>query len=305
MKKLQAQPASALLVSVVLMSFVMGSALLFYQMVMKDVALFRAWKSESQIHYANEGMQAWALAELRNHLPGYEPAPVDYVFPQNVQAKWEIQAMGESTPCLKGESWSYLGSQESVHHPLFTENADGSLRQIPDFLVEFFLVNGEGQAVRAQGPLLRWKILGLEKMKQETQAISEFIPLDLAADRFSAERPSVFGPGYEGEALAPSYTHAKFFQTVPSYAYYEAYSIQDFLQNHESNTLVLTSALGPEYSSYKIAYRMKAKNGKVVCPQAEIRTQAHRGDQWLKQSLLFPYAESLPVFDFVLYHTKE
>lgn len=305
MKKTQVQTASALLVSVVLMSFVMSSALLFYHLVFKDIALFRSWKSESQLHYANRGMQAWALAELREHLAGYEPEAMSYTFPQNVQASFEVKAQGESTPCLKEEEWSYLKSQESVHHPLFTENKDGSIREIHRFLVEFFLIDQSGQAVRAQGPLLRWKILGLEKMSQETQAISEFIPLDLSGDRFRPERPTIFGPGYEGEVLAPNYTHAKFFQTEPSYAYYEAYSIQDFLQNHESNTLVLTSALGPEYGSYQIAYRVKGNHEKVVCPQAEIVTQAKQGDQSRQERLIFPYAESLPVFDFVLYHTKE
>lgn len=299
------QEASALLSSVVIMSLVMGSALIFYRLVMQDVALFRSWKSESQLHYAHEGMKAWALSEMRGHSKGYEPQEKSYRFEQGVEASFVVEAMGASTPCLEDEHWAYLESQASVHQPLYYENASGEIQPIHDFLVEFFLVNASGQSVRAQGPILRWKILGMEKMKQETQAISEFMSLDLGNDRFREDNPSVFGPGYEGSALPSNYTHAKFFQLSPQYTYYEAYPIQDFLQRHDWNTLILTNALGPDYAGYRLAYRVKSKSGEVVCPQAKIRTKAVREDQKTEKEWWIPYAESLPVFDFVLYHTEE
>jgi len=214
----------------------------------------------------------------------------------------DVEARGDVVPC-SGE-WGMLGANESVQLPLFAQvDANGALEDVQSFYVEFYvgLEDGSLPLRRIGTDVLRWKILGFDN--GETEAISEYIPLD--GERITPEYPSIFGTILES-AVPAEYTTAKFNEKIgnKNYVFHSSYPIEMFLGNHEANYLILTNVVQGS-SEYKIFYRLHSTQAKVVCSYVTLDSSAEMEFGSARQSLdtVVREGENLPVYDFVLYHT--
>jgi hypothetical protein len=321
--RFRSSPASALLLSFFMMTVLLLASISVSTLVLRDTVAVRSMVSGVQALYAAEGVTELGLYSVKENLPGYEPSFLDYSLNETSIASAQLSARGTVVPC-EGQSedgWGVLDPNESVQLALFAQTKeDGSFLKNTSFKVEFFvgdeeenpLFNDMTQFLTEQD-VLRWKILGL--YYAQTEAISEYIPLDTTNNRTSPENPSVFGPGASG-TVPDGYKYAKFYDSGTPSHFYPSYSIATFLENHDYNYLVLTNIIqGAEDA--RIYYRLhwvpgsgvpSAELGGVVCEYTEINALADStGIAEVRQVLqtLVREGENLPVFDFVLYHTRE
>lgn len=314
--------ASALLLSFFMMTLLILVAISVSVLVIRDVAAVRTIVGGSQAFYAAEGMSELGLYAVKENLPGYEPTYENYTFTNDVLASANLHARSEKEVyCMgeDGESWRKLGLNESVQLALFAQtDSDGNFLKNTSFKVEFYVGDEDGNSLftdmtqfLTQQDVLRWKILGL--YYAQTEAISEYIPLDTENSRMDSTNPSVFGPGTDG--LKEGYQWGKYYDSGSPSHFYANYPISTFLADHDYNYLVLTNIIQGYEDAY-IFYRLNWAAGSssatteldsVVCEYTEISSTADsvQGDARQLLQTLVREGENLPVFDFVLYHTAE
>ena len=299
--------ASALLLSFFMMSLLIGVSVGVSFLLIKDVGTVRTVVAGVQTRYAAEGMSELGLQVLKNNLPGYEPE-VDYAFSNNVLASLDLVARDSSVPCGLAEDedeWAVITPNESVQLALCAQlNDDASeIDKINNYYVEFYVGDEEGVAKPVSADALRWKILG--QRSGVTEAISEFIPMESA--KRTPENPSIFGSAIPTErAVPPGYAHAKYSQRIGGRSvFHAAYPIGQFLDGHDFNYLILTNAVQASGENY-IYFKLHSLDVPAVCQFVNINTQADMDFGSSRKTLetLAREGENLPVFDFVLYHTK-
>ncbi|OGJ44005.1 hypothetical protein A3J23_04195 [Candidatus Peregrinibacteria bacterium RIFCSPLOWO2_02_FULL_48_14] len=314
--------ASALLLSFFMMTLLILVAISVSVLVVHDSRTVRTLMAGSQATYAAEGMSELGLYEVKSNLPGYEPTFEAYAFASLVSADAGVSAREDSVPCTgqaEWGDWGVLAANESVQLPLFAQTAeDGTVAKNTSFVVEFYVGDEEGETlfydmtnVLTTQDVLRWKILGLYTYNgvTGTKAISEYIPLDQSNNRFFEDNPTQFGPGAIGADTR--YTQAKYYSSGFRSVFFSNYPIQDFLNENDYNYLVMTNIIQGVSDAY-IYYRLNWSSGgsgtldKVVCEYAQISSTADATLAEARQELvtLVKQGESLPVFDFVLYHTS-
>ena len=318
--------ASALLLSFFMMTLLILVAISVSVLVMHDSRTVRTLMAGSQATYAAEGMSELGLYEVKSNLPGYEPTFEAYAFASLVSADAGVSAREDSVPCTgqaEWGDWGVLAANESVQLPLFAQTAeDGTVAKNTSFVVEFYVGDEDGVTlyedpslsyVLSSQDVLRWKILGLYTYNgvTETKAISEYIPLAYTKNRFFESEPTLFGPGASAFGVDPRYTEAKYYASGYRSVFHSNYPIQDFLDENDYNYLVMTNIIQGVSDAY-IYYRLNWSSGgsgtldKVVCEYAQISSTADATLAEARQELvtLVKQGESLPVFDFVLYHTS-
>ncbi len=289
-------------------------------LVIRDVESVQTIVEGEQALYAAEGMSELGLLTVKTNLPGYQPSFEDNIFANSALASASLTAQGALVPCdgQDADGWSVLDPNESIQLALFAQSdPDGNTMKNTSFTVEFYVGDEEGNSLfndmtsyLSTQDVLRWKILGL--YNAHTEAISEYIPLDTTNSRTTRILPSAFGPGVDG-TVPEGYKYAKFYDSGHPSRFYPSYAISTFLADHDYNYLVLTNII-QGYDDAYIYYRLLWTTGSssittelpsVVCEFTEISSVADMGDTRQVLSTLVREGENLPVFDFVLYHTRD
>lgn len=307
--------ASALLLSFFLMSILIVLAMSVSILVVKDLATVRSTLSGTQSYYAAEGVTELGLLALKQHLPGYEPVS-EVRFLNAALATLASVARSDTlvVPCeSQGEEWHSLSLNESVQIPLFAETETG-VTPTPgfymDFYVEFYAAQEDGTVVANSIPqrdVLRWKVLGRRGNDMnnpgETEAMSEYIKLYNEEGANSAATPTKFGTADLG-GLPAGYQDGKFDSSSGDH-FESGYPIHQFLSGHIYNYLVLTNIITENTSNDTLFYRFHSTDYEPVCEYVELAAWGGAEDGLTQQELntLVKEGESLPVFDFVIYHT--
>lgn len=302
-------PASALLLSFFMMSLLILVAISVSILVIRDLRTVRTVVAGLQSYYAAEGMSELALYSIKTNLPGYEPQFEDFVLSSGALAASSIHAREWEVPCVDqdADGWRPLSFNESVQIPLFAQiDMEGGHEKIDDFYVQFYVGDGEGDTwlPAPTTDVLRWKILGL--VDAETEAISEYIPLDVSNLRIDKASPSTFGTVLLDASVPTGYSYAKYYKGGHPASFNETYPISDFLAEHSYNYLVLTNVL-QEHSEAVIYFRFVSTVVEAVCEYNQIASEGEVefGDTRQELLTLIKEGENLPVFDFVLYHTRQ
>ncbi len=312
--------ASALLLSFFLMSILVLVAISVSILVVKDLSTVRTIVGGTQAYYAAEGVTERGLQDLKDNLPGYEPSYLGIQFLDSVVATLVSTARSESmtVPCdEQGEEWHALGLNESIQIPLFAQtdasgNVEPDLGSYMNFYVSYYAGQEDGE-VDATSVLskdvLRWKILGrtgTEELPGVTEAMSEYIPLydGLDADYNSKDSPTQFGPA-AADGTFDGFKNGKFANS--SGDFYPTYAISQFLESHVYNYLVLTNIITESTSNEVIFYQFHSLDYEPVCEYVNLAASGSSPYGSAQQDLdtLVKEGESLPVFDFVIYHTGE
>lgn len=313
--------ASALLLSFFLMSVLILVVISVSVLVVKDLSTVRTIVGGTQAYYAAEGVTELGLQDLKDNLPGYEPSYTGISFLDSVFAILVGKARAQSdpdnltVPCAdQGDIWHALGRNESVQIPLFAQmdlagNIEPTGGMYMNFYVEFYAGQDDGVVDFGSVPardVLRWKVLGRmgtdTSSPGATEAMSEYIPLYNDEEHFTAEIPTKFGTADLG-GLPPGYQDGKF---ASSSATFDAgYPISTFLSNHVYNYLVLTNIITESTNNQTIYYRFHSMNIEPVCEYVNLSATGSTSYGSVQQDLhtLVKEGESLPVFDFVIYHT--
>ena len=262
-------------------------------------------------------------------------------------------------------TFSELPLSESAVIPLYSSSDDGkTYENVKDFLIQYY-VNFNDTELQQSGfnspdefnnlDILRWKIFGKPAVGDttKTDAISDFFP---AAFKSSARNPMCIGTlqslDPDGGCLFPVLAQDSEKNLPQSLwgAARECYlsdsgitgqlkdiqtaetggcTIQDFIQHHVQNYLVLGNVINPDVllpgqkldtaeakAKFKIYYRIIAAPGinppatdtnpKLVREAASISADGFAANGQVKQSIDVKINQSsfLPVFNFSLYHTK-
>lgn len=253
---------------------------------------------------------------------------------------------------------------ESAVIPLYSSSDDGTTyNNVTNFLIEYY-VNFNDAEVQQSGisqgdfknlDILRWKIFGKPKPELggdplTTDAISDFFPATFDS---SASTPMCIGtdqsldsgggcifPVLEAKPSTPSgaslWGAARECYGTDSGGsggsladIQTACTIQNFIERHDQNYLVLTNVINPDVllpgqslntaeakAKFKIHYRVIAQPGpnpaptdsnpKLVREAASVTSDGFAANGQVKQSIDVKINQSsfLPVFNFSLYHTK-
>lgn len=314
--------ASALLLSFFMMTMLILVAISVSILVIRDIATVRTIVGGTQALYAAEGMSELGLYAVKENLPGFEPSYTDYTLSNSALASADLHSREAVVPCegQDADGWSVLSPNESIQLALFAQtNDNGDFLKNTSFAVDFYVGDEEGNSLYTDmtqflnhEDILRWKILGL--YYEHTEAISEYIPLDVTNTRTSRDNPSSFGPGVDG-TVPEGYKYAKFYDSGTPSHFYPDYAIGTFLADHDYSYLVLTNII-QGYDDAYIYYRLRWTAGsssasteldEVVCEYTEISSVGDVESGSARQLLktLIREGENLPVFDFVLYHTAD
>lgn len=315
----EARKASALLLSFFLMSILVLVAISVSILVVKDLSTVRTIVGGTQAYYAAEGVTELGLQDLKDNLPGYEPSYSEIRFLDSVLATLVGTARSDSkvVPCEnQGDEWHALGLNESVQIPLFAQtlasgDVEPDLGSYMNFYVSFYAGQEDGEVDATsilEKDVLRWKILGrtgTEESPGVTEAMSEYIPLydGNGIDYNSKDSPTQFGPA-AADGTFDGFKNGKFANS--SSALFPAYPISQFLESHVYNYLVLTNIITESTPNQVIFYQFTSLNMEPVCEYVNLAATGSSTFGSAQQDLdtLVKEGESLPVFDFVIYHTN-
>lgn len=316
MKNNLKKSGSALLLSFFMMTILVLVAISVSIFVIHDVRTVRTIVAGEKAFYIAEGMSEMGLDTVNQNMPGYELA-VD-LSSEEIASSYDLVALdGETSgtmPCeSQGGGFIALSKNESIQIPLFYQiDADGNTQNIDNFTVEFYRgdVEGNPSLSETSASILRWKVLGLRSSGSsvKTEAMSEYIPL--VSGHNSKESPSTLGTLSDGST---DYSSGKSFTS--NYGgvsvKFRYYPIVDFLRDHTHSYLVLTNVVtedllsGPGQDASYVHIRFLTSGTPAVCEYAQVNAIGTELLQNVRQELvtLLREGESLPVFDFVLYHT--
>lgn len=295
------QPASALLLSVFMMSMLILVSLGVSYLVLEDLRTMRTVVGGVQATYAAEGMTEIGLHMVKQNLPGYESEILESEDYFDVTlSSLDLVARGNTIPCegQGEEEWFRLSKNESVQLPLFVQNDEegDDITEVEDFTVLFYLGDSDGEAVATNIDILRWKIIGFTSPpNSKTEAMSEFVPLNPDYTN-SADNPSLLGTY---QVNNHQYSQGKY---TSNGGFTATMEISTFMQNHDYNYMILTNVY--ESSRTYIYYRLET-NAELACPYVQVNGLASNDYGEARQSLstFMREGENLPAYDFVLYNT--
>ncbi len=295
------EEGSALLVSILLMSFVVVFGLGVSSLIVDSIRVERNVVEAGKSYFAAEAGVERALFFHENRLPGYES--VETVELENgATMDYAMTALGEQIPCAHREGeWRGLWPQESLSIPLFLWDEDAGVRSdLSFFKVEYYVDRESNTWVN--GYILRWKVLGLDDPGNHTEAIS-----------------GVFDFSDDGFLNADTDTAAFYDLTGPPYAYFENEPLSTFLADHFLNYLVLTNVVDPtvqptgETAEENNVIQLKVTvqdptvpgtdDQQVACEYALVAADGLSGDTKQSIDVQIRMDTFLPVFNFVLYQT--
>lgn len=295
---------SALITTFLVTSLIMLVALGIAQLIAGDIRTGSEFVQDGRALYMAEAGLERGLYELTQKLPGYQPEKPIEAEGYSVRLLTQATDVPHVEPGSVGvlnkiDAYNTLSLQDSVAIPLFTVDKNNEATSITKFLVKYFVPFTEKlQYVDLQDiDILRWKIVGISRETGNAESIGDFTA---ASQHANASMPTCFGTdlgvvdaaidgGCIHNASAPSvqdfgaYKHVScsWNQARSHYEYTpnttfggtdvleaSCYAIEDFLNRHEQNYLILTnlvnpdivSAFGPEAREAlsKIYYRLVA-----------------------------------------------
>jgi type II secretory pathway pseudopilin PulG len=299
------QNGSALIIALLIMGILMTLALGLSNLVIREVRITSDIINAGKAYYAAESGVESALLDLHQNLPGYETQDGMYKgikeggdLKEDLTFEYSINNKSHTYPFVDTEiiskeiaqdapkkyQYNELGLSDSVSIPLFNAKDDGSVEQITNFRVEFF-IDAEistkySQAVTKKYiDMLRWKITGISKNspgKRDfyTESIGDYMPV---FEGSSSTMPTCLGTGdsnieftdpesgifysancneliwkwaresyvLEWDGEAGAYTTQSRVWD-PKGENDDAVRISDFLGNHQTVYLTLTNIFNPE-----------------------------------------------------------
>lgn len=306
LKTVQNEKGSALLVAILLMTFVIVFGLGISSLIIDSIRVERSVVEAGKAYFAAEAGVERALYYEENYLPGYEVVDEMDVLENDAELLYSLLALSDTqVPCEhRDEEWRMLGVQESISLPLFYWDEDNSDRyDLPFFNLEFY-VDRMGEDPLVNGNALRWKILGLDNSGNHTEATSgvlTYMDQGLGYQSFNSEMEMASFYDLNG----------------PPFVNYEDYPVGTFLEHHFLNYLVLSNVVNP--ADQPLGAQSAEVNGvklrllvddaslnydeNVACEYAAILSDGFSGDTKQSIDVQIRLDTFLPVFDFVLYQT--
>ncbi len=279
MESLSNTRGSALLISILLMSFVIVFGLGISSLIVDSVRVERNVIEAGKAYFAAEGGVEEALYYHENKLPGYEGLVEEYELLNGALMSYEMLAAQSTVPC-HGASARVLTAQESVSWPLFKWDADDGRYDLTSFTVTYDIPDN----AFAESDVFRWKILGLDADDSYTEAVSGLLDFDpMSSDNVLDSSDD--GNHYDLDS-APVYTN------------YSTYSISQFLGEHILNYLVLSNL-----SDSDMEVQLTSSE-EAACEYTLIEADGESGGAVQSIDVLVKLDSFLPVFDFVLYQTE-
>ncbi len=302
--RLQNREANAILISIFIMSLLLGVSLTVNEVIISDISVTRQVVQGAQSLNAAEGMVEWGLWMRHQHLPGYETVLSDQLVGE-IPASLTLKARGDLQdeaghylwPCEGG--FRALAYEESVHIPLFAET-DAGLDPIHQFGVEFYIGDADGnprhELSTSLREILRWTVTGL--LEGQTEAISEFIALEPGK-----VEASFFGPS--AAASAPEGYSSGQYRSSVAFVTHNQFPISEFLAGHDHNYLKLQNFYNDPSSFLYV--RLLSTAARPVCEVTDVIGSGSNADSSIEKTVKsrIRLNENLPVFDFSLYHTGE
>lgn len=298
--------ASALVVSLLLMGFLIVLGLGLSSLVIDSVRIEGSVVNAGKAYFSAEAGVERALYEQENHIPGYETNQ-HYSLSNQAEVNYQIVAQELHNPCPhRLEEWRALQIQESVSWPLFRwdAEADQERLEISHFDLSYFVDRGEDHYLGVQGNVLRWKILGIDQTGGHTESISGLLGYDssLNPNHLNSQETANFYDGRSGS----------------TFVNFSDYPIQNFLEDHYFNYLILTNVLelsdqdfsvqDPDLNSLKLQLSTEDEDSATpdgtACEYALIESNGVVGQASQGIDVQVQLDSALPVYDFVLYQTE-
>ncbi len=230
------QKGSALLITLLVMGVLMTLALGLSSLVMREIRITSDIVNSGRALYAAESGVESALLDINQKLPGFEKEDkmIDgellvnndsFDIEENLSFDYSINNRTKSVPFVDTEVinkeiainnpkqylYNVLELNDTITIPLFIQNEDGSVENVTDFRVEYFIDDVIAQEWKYQVQnqyidMLRWKITGINSGtelgnvcskyydpnpdKLTTESIGDYLPV---LDVSHSEYPSCFG----------------------------------------------------------------------------------------------------------------
>lgn len=287
--KISKQPGSALLISILLMSFVIVFGLGISSLIVDSVRVERNVVEAGKAYFAAEGAVEQALYVRENSLPGYNNE-AEGTLENEAGWKYNSVAAEKMVPCShRPESERTLAAGESVSLPLFYGDSTNSRVDLNYFKIDYSL-DFNNTVPKSYDYALRWKVLGLDNGDYETESVSEVQSYDAS---------------YTSAMLSSADNGSHYDQDGPPYVNAPSYPVSNFLNEHIFNYLVLMNL-----TEFDLNFTMDADDPNTQ--SEEITTceysliEADGLSNGVKQSIdvQVKLDTFLPVFDFVLYQTN-
>ena len=300
------QNGSALIIALLIMGILMTLALGLSNLVIREVRITSDIINAGKAYYAAESGVESALLDLHQNLPGYETQDGMYKgikeggdLKEDLTFEYSINNKSHTYPFVDTEiiskeiaqdapkkyQYNELGLSDSVSIPLFNAKDDGSVEQITNFRVEFFIdaeIKSQYKNSDQSGivvDMLRWKITGISEnppgeREFYTESIGDYMPVfegssstmptclgtDNSDINFTDPESGIFYSAncnsfvwqwaresyvLEWDGEAEAYTTQSKVWD-PSNNENDPYTIREFLSVHETNYLTLTNIFNPE-----------------------------------------------------------
>lgn len=220
---------SALLVALLVMGILLTLTLGLSALVISEIRQTSDVVESGKAYFAAEAGIEQSLLEMSQGLPGYETEGWQDVKDDEIHYRYQINNKGDSVPYFPedepifltpelgaftrnavyqqqpSQTYNVLPLNETVTIPLFTDNGDGTVTDVTDFMVQYYvdfelaedlpsflsLGGGGGPVDLQEFDILRWKLFGNPQTNdQRTEAISDFYP---AHNNDSAINPVCIG----------------------------------------------------------------------------------------------------------------
>ncbi|MBN1494455.1 pilus assembly PilX N-terminal domain-containing protein [Candidatus Peregrinibacteria bacterium] len=218
MKIINQQKGSALVIALLIMGILMTMALGLSNLVIREVKINSDIIGSEKAYYSAEAGIESAMLDLHQNIQGYEVEKTGISDPElGLDFEYSIKNRTKVIPYMDTEIinpqiamglpkeylYNVLNLNESVTIPLFTINQSGQTVPVTDFRVEYFMPDDtlaqnwlEKNWTTADIPILRWKIIGLNKNPPDgkktfiTESIGDYIGVSPGSNETS---PSCLG----------------------------------------------------------------------------------------------------------------
>ena len=321
--------ASALLIALITMSILIMLSLGVSKLLLGALQDSREVLDTASAFYAAESGMERALLIASENPPGFEAeqnsitTPNSKTRPTPAEYNYKITSTGRNFPVRVGENperpYQILRLNESITIPLFSGEAGE--KKVENFRVDFYFAPDLGLLgaglIQDDLDMLRWKIFGISDKDNSMEVMNEFVPANHGA---SATTPTCIGTGDS------CYNGAKFYQKRADGAggvifnIVDKYPIQEFLNTHRQNFLVLTNlvnvdliaptapiTLNDKKMLSNIYYRISVQEDQppFTLPYISIQADGKAGDATQSLDLQVERKSFLPVFNYALYRTAE
>lgn len=214
---------TALLTAILVMGILITVSIAIANLIFRESRIINNLLASGKAYYSAESGIEIALYNINNSLPGWEPTEngksMAYVAGDTF-GEIKVRNTCQAYPCFDKDEFNLtdvttkefydaLDLNESITIPLFIQNSDGTLADVKDFVVEYFIpfslidhLNIKQENL-SSWDVLRWKLFGINEQHNVTESISDFTAASIAEGgtdeniiiTTNASIPSWFGTG--------------------------------------------------------------------------------------------------------------